>query len=83
MGVDLTYFVDKTGFARPTAQMPGDGPTWTGHVTRTAQWFSNRRTILPDMPIYQDVRTLECVIQLDTDQPPPRLQPAQYKAIPA
>lgn len=27
-GVDLTYFVDETGFARPTAQMPGDGPTW-------------------------------------------------------
>ena len=27
-GVDLTYFVDKTGFAKPTAQMPGDGPTW-------------------------------------------------------
>ncbi len=27
-GVDLTYFVDAKGFARPTAQMPGDGPTW-------------------------------------------------------
>jgi hypothetical protein len=28
-GVDLTYFVDPaTGFARPTAAMPGDGPTW-------------------------------------------------------
>ncbi|MFQ5733809.1 MAG: hypothetical protein ACE5KM_17870 [Planctomycetaceae bacterium] len=29
-GVDLNYFVDKTGFARPTAQMPGKGPTWIG-----------------------------------------------------
>jgi hypothetical protein len=28
MGVDLTYFVDETGFAKPTAKMPGDGPTW-------------------------------------------------------
>ncbi len=28
-GVDLTYFVDeKTGFARPTAELPGAGPTW-------------------------------------------------------
>ncbi len=28
IGVDLTYFVDKDGFARPTAKLPGDGPTW-------------------------------------------------------
>jgi hypothetical protein len=27
-GIDLTYFVDKEGFARPMAQMAGDGPTW-------------------------------------------------------
>ena len=25
-GVDLDYFVDDKGFARPTAEMPGDGP---------------------------------------------------------
>lgn len=28
IGVDLNYFVDKAGFARPTAQLPGEGPTW-------------------------------------------------------
>ena len=28
VGVDLTYFLDDQGFAKPTAQMPGDGPTW-------------------------------------------------------
>ncbi len=27
-GVDLSYFVDDKGFARPTAPMPGEGPTW-------------------------------------------------------
>ena len=27
-GIDLTYFVDKDGFARPTAKLPGKGPTW-------------------------------------------------------
>ncbi len=27
-GIDLHYFVDDNGFARPTAAMPGDGPTW-------------------------------------------------------
>lgn len=27
-GVNLTYFVDDRGFARPTCPMPGEGPTW-------------------------------------------------------
>jgi hypothetical protein len=27
-GIDLDYLVDDKGFARPTAQMSGDGPTW-------------------------------------------------------
>ncbi len=27
-GVNLTYFLDDRGFARPTAPIPGDGPTW-------------------------------------------------------
>jgi hypothetical protein len=28
VGVNLTYFLDDRGFARPTAPMPGEGPTW-------------------------------------------------------
>jgi hypothetical protein len=28
VGVDLRYFVDRNGFARPTMRMPGKGPTW-------------------------------------------------------
>ncbi len=32
-GVDLTYFVDENGFARPTAPMPGEGPTWLSGLT--------------------------------------------------
>lgn len=27
-GVDLDYFLDDKGFAKPTAPMPGPGPTW-------------------------------------------------------
>jgi hypothetical protein len=27
-GIDLDYFTDDKGFAKPTARMPGDGPTW-------------------------------------------------------
>jgi hypothetical protein len=32
-GVDLEYFVDDKGFARPTAAMPGEGPTWLSGLT--------------------------------------------------
>lgn len=33
-GVNLDYFVDDSGFARPTARLPGKGPTWiNGLVT--------------------------------------------------
>ena len=28
VGVNLGYFLDEHGFARPTAPMPGEGPTW-------------------------------------------------------
>ena len=28
VGIDLTYYVDDSGFARPTAKLPGEGPTW-------------------------------------------------------
>jgi hypothetical protein len=28
VGVDLNYFVDDEGFAKPTCRMPGEGPTW-------------------------------------------------------
>ncbi len=27
-GIDLRYFVDDKGIARPTAKFPGEGPTW-------------------------------------------------------
>jgi hypothetical protein len=33
VGVDLRYFVNKDGFAKAVAQMPGEGPTWIGGAT--------------------------------------------------
>lgn len=30
IGVNLDYFTDLNGFAKPTCKMPGDGPTWIG-----------------------------------------------------
>ncbi|AMV38582.1 hypothetical protein [Planctomyces sp. SH-PL62] len=58
-GVDLTYYVDEKGFAKPTCQMPGDGPTWvTGLVVLTdaegrERMFANYAKIKPPMTTYE------------------------------
>ena len=58
-GVNLSYFVNKDGFARPTCEMPGPGPTWiTGLVVlRDRQgkerMFANYAKIRPPMETYQ------------------------------
>jgi len=33
VGVNLAYFVDANGFAKETAHMPGEGPTWLDGLT--------------------------------------------------
>jgi hypothetical protein len=33
VGVDLEYFLDEGGFAKPTARMPGPGPTWISSLS--------------------------------------------------
>jgi len=33
VGVDLDYFLNEKGFAKETARMPGDGPTWISALT--------------------------------------------------
>ena len=33
VGVDLEYFLDPKGFAKETAKMPGQGPTWLDGLT--------------------------------------------------
>jgi hypothetical protein len=58
-GVNLNYFVNKDGFARPTCEMPGPGPTWiTGLVVlRDSQgnerMFASYVKIRPPMETYQ------------------------------
>jgi multidrug resistance efflux pump len=51
----------------------GDGPKWTGKVVRVGDWMAHRRSILPDPSQFHDIRTLECIISLDPDQPPLRI----------
>jgi HlyD family secretion protein len=43
---------------------------WTGRVTRVGDWFTQKRNIIADPGQVNDVRTLECIIALDPNQPP-------------
>jgi multidrug resistance efflux pump len=45
-----------------------DSPKWQGKVKSVARWVANRRTIILDPGEINDVRTVECVVELETDQ---------------
>jgi multidrug resistance efflux pump len=51
----------------------GSGPKWTGRVVRVGDWMAHRRSILPDPSQFHDIRTLECIIELDPGQAPLRI----------
>jgi hypothetical protein len=59
VGVDLDYFVGPDGFARPTAQLPGEGPTWIFGlvVLREAsgpeRMFATYMKVRPPMEVYE------------------------------
>jgi len=58
-GVDLTYYADENGFARPTCEMPGEGPTWIGGLIvlkddqGRERMFANYAKIKPPMTVYE------------------------------
>ena len=49
------------------------GPTWHGKVVRMSDWYTHRRSILQEPLQFNDVRTLECIIQLDPHPQTPRI----------
>jgi multidrug resistance efflux pump len=49
------------------------GPTWRGKVGGLSDWYSHRRSLLQEPLQYNDVRTLECTIDLEPGQPPLRI----------
>lgn len=59
VGVDLNYFVNDAGNAKPTADMPGPGPTWIGGLTvlkgddNRERMFANYVKIKPPMETYE------------------------------
>jgi HlyD family secretion protein len=46
---------------------------WHGKVNHVSDWFSQRRMYLPEPLQLHDVRTLECIIEIDPNQPPLRI----------
>jgi hypothetical protein len=57
-GVDLDYFLDEKGFARETARMPGEGPTWLGGLValrdgKDERMFAGYAKIKPPMEVYE------------------------------
>jgi multidrug resistance efflux pump len=49
------------------------GPSWKGKVTHVSDWFTQRRSILMEPLQLNDVRTLECLIELEAPAPPLRI----------
>ena len=43
-----------------------EGPQWTGRVSQLAAWVAQKRSFLLDRGEINDVRTVECVIELDS-----------------
>jgi len=44
----------------------GDGPQWHGRVSQLASWVAQKRSFLLDPGEINDVRTVECVIELES-----------------
>ena len=42
--------------------------TWRGKVVRLSDWYTHRRSMLQEPLQFNDVRTLECIVQLDPGQ---------------
>jgi multidrug resistance efflux pump len=47
--------------------------TWTGHIERIGDWYTQRRSVLLEPLQFNDVRTLEAIVVLDPNQKPLRI----------
>jgi multidrug resistance efflux pump len=49
------------------------GATWTARVMRVGDWYTHRRSILLDPLQFNDVRTLECILEIEPSPAPLRI----------
>ena len=83
VGVDLEYFLDEKGFAKETARMPGEGPTWISGLvnlrdnTGRERLFASYVKVRKPMVVYQRglvefdpaKQQFEKVLEFDGDAP--------------
>jgi len=58
VGIDLRYFLDAQGFAKETARLPGDGPTWLGGLVvlrdgNKERMFAPYVKVKPPLEVYE------------------------------
>ncbi len=83
VGIDLDYSVDASGFAAPSAPMPGEGPTWLDGLTvlkdgsGRERMFAAFAKIRPPLTIYErglaefdpETRKFSKVVSIPLDTP--------------
>ncbi len=83
VGVNLEYFLGKQGFAKETAKLPGDGPTWlaglvaVGDEPSKQRLFAHYVKVRKFLEIYQrglvefddETKQFNKVLQYDLDAP--------------
>ena len=57
-------------YAPSTYPLADDRGGWHGKIVRLADWYAPSRSTTPDLLHLNETRSLECLIQLDADQPP-------------
>jgi multidrug resistance efflux pump len=68
-------FAGRVGLGQ-TAAVQDDsrgGVIWRGKVTRMSDWYTHRRSIIQEPLQFNDVRTLECIIELEPHPQTPRI----------
>jgi multidrug resistance efflux pump len=68
-------FVGRISVGQPaTVQDETHGErTWKGRVARVADWITQRRSVMNEPVAFNDIRTVEVLITLDSGQPPLRI----------
>jgi hypothetical protein len=58
-GVNLEYFTNAEGFAKPTCQMPGDGPTWIDGLCKVSAGGGRERMFARYMKVRKFLEVYE------------------------
>jgi multidrug resistance efflux pump len=68
-------FADRVARGQVALIEDNDNPKsqWRGKVTDLSDWYTHKRSIMLEPMHFNDVRTLECIVELDPGQPPLRI----------